>query len=1339
MKPCKLFFGFLLLFFQPGFADCGDSLVELIEDTPNPHYKEILAYNSAGRLVSASHYEISTSGWSLTSCKKYTYDANGNKLSYSSESGFPAPNKSLDLFTYDAADSIATKESYYSASGGALLPNQKKTIIYNIHHRDSMDIFQSWVQQNWVNSFRYTFSYDSLGVRNYPYKEYWDGAASAWVPYAQQGDPSLIDYSDTIVTQEYNPIDSMMENKYRWITNYTGSNRQTEKILQGWHSTFFRDSVRIVTRRDNAGRQTYWNYYVNECNPGSTCTGWYMEDYYDSTTYTPDGKRSTVLRQYYYGSRDWTNFYYNAQGFLYQYVSNYTTMGGILTTTTHNFLFNSLGIPIYGNNAICGGTTTILSTDSSCSSNTYSWSNGSHTPSILVTNPGYYRVTVTDSNGVSKASKWLQVTITPPPNLFSGSDSSISVCPNGSVLLKNVNDPGSTYLWFRNDTAISYQTYSNLNLGSGFQLRAGNYYLVATNQCGIDTSSQTTVNLLPAPINAPILSSGTTTPNSSYFFCDGDSITLSTTSIGNFLWSPGNDTNSFKVVKTSGYYTLKTSNQFGCYVTRGVNVNKVNFPIIPVITRYQNTLQSTSYYNSQWFFNGDSIFGAISTNYQPTQNGYYSVAAKNVNCSSFSSLFFYNDSVLGVEAGSTTYACLNSTVGIGPFGTAAYGGHPPYRYKWFPSAHIRNDTLSRAILDSVTASQTYYLTVTDSSGATYTDSMNLILDIPAKPIITVSSSYGVPFCENSGNKLRVAGNVNVVKWIYNGSTIVLSLPQVSYPQSGVYQVVIKNGNNCENISDPFTFIELPAPPQPVIQGITNCQTNGTLYVHPLPGLSYSWYEENSLVSSDTSTITHVQKDYKVVAADSNGCTSSSIIIWNSSEGYFFYCNQSAERVCSGDSVTITAPYVSGATYQWYLNNTLVPSATSNILVTNAAYRYNNSCRIIDANGCIANGSFYLDTSTSASVSIHLTDSILYSNVSQSGTSYQWYFNDTPMPLAVGPTLAATLAGTYKVRAENKWGCGIFSNSISFGCSAAISSSRNIVCKSQCDASLSLSTFGFPPFNYLWSRGDSTAQLLDACAGNYFVQVIDSVGCIAFDSITIYENNLSLGLSKTDVTCFQQCNGFINAEVTPGSLPYNYSWNTNDTLPSLQDLCPGIYQLTVSDTAGCSVKDSVQITEPAQLQLTTQKQNPSCAGCPDGIIYISHSGGIPPFTLSWTPNTGVINGDTISALITGTYSVCIYDSLNCSVCVIDTLQTPTSDNDLNHSAAVLEVFPNPAKDHLILRFHSLKGSIKIENMTGQLMYASELKEVIDISLFPAGTYILKIKTPVSLLIKSFVKE
>jgi hypothetical protein len=105
-----------------------------------------------------------------------------------------------------------------------------------------------------------------------------------------------------------------------------------------------------------------------------------------------------------------------------------------------------------------------------------------------------------------------------------------------------------------------------------------------------------------------------------------------------------------------------------------------------------------------------------------------------------------------------------------------------------------------------------------------------------------------------------------------------------------------------------------------------------------------------------------------------------------------------------------------------------------------------------------------------------------------------------------------------------------------------------------------------------------------------------------------------------------CNGTATVDVTSGTAPYSYLWSDGSTEESRNDLCAGDYQVTVTDTNGCSVivDFTVENTEGVvEFELTTEASI-ICIGTPniddcdcDGYIY--------EFTVVYTGQSGIGGG------------------------------------------------------------------------------------------------------------------
>ena len=73
-----------------------------------------------------------------------------------------------------------------------------------------------------------------------------------------------------------------------------------------------------------------------------------------------------------------------------------------------------------------------------------------------------------------------------------------------------------------------------------------------------------------------------------------------------------------------------------------------------------------------------------------------------------------------------------------------------------------------------------------------------------------------------------------------------------------------------------------------------------------------------------------------------------------------------------------------------------------------------------------------------------------------------------------------------------------------------------------------------------------------------------------------------------------------------------------TSPSLSNLVPGNYLVTVTDVNGCTATGSYNVTDPMILSINSSVDNLSCYGSDDGNIDISVMGGVLPYSYSWSP-------------------------------------------------------------------------------------------------------------------------
>lgn len=193
-----------------------------------------------------------------------------------------------------------------------------------------------------------------------------------------------------------------------------------------------------------------------------------------------------------------------------------------------------------------------------------------------------------------------------------------------------------------------------------------------------------------------------------------------------------------------------------------------------------------------------------------------------------------------------------------------------------------------------------------------------------------------------------------------------------------------------------------------------------------------------------------------------------------------------------------------------------------------------------------------------------------------------------------------------------------------------------------------------PFTYSWSPSSSlscstciTPIAKPSTDTRYILTVSNSNGCIKRDTISINVSNLSLDISKQNISCFGAANGSVTALPTNGQTPYIYQWSTTpvQTTQTITGLNTGIYTVKVTDNLGCSRTKSDTITQPVVLTTLKSQFNINCFGDNTGYAKVNAAGGTPPYSYSWN-TTPIRTTDSIYNLVAGTYIVTTTDSKGC---------------------------------------------------------------------------------------------
>ncbi|MEA3446382.1 MAG: T9SS type A sorting domain-containing protein, partial [Bacteroidota bacterium] len=142
---------------------------------------------------------------------------------------------------------------------------------------------------------------------------------------------------------------------------------------------------------------------------------------------------------------------------------------------------------------------------------------------------------------------------------------------------------------------------------------------------------------------------------------------------------------------------------------------------------------------------------------------------------------------------------------------------------------------------------------------------------------------------------------------------------------------------------------------------------------------------------------------------------------------------------------------------------------------------------------------------------------------------------------------------------------------------------------------------------------------------------------------------------THVLCNGDATGGVDIVIAGGVTPYSIVWSNGYAGTTISGVPAGTYNATVTDSNGCTVSGSYIITEPTLIVITETVTDVLCNGELTGVIALSVTGGVTPYSYLWSNNeTTAI----ISNLAAGFYTYTFADANGCET--INTLEVTHPD-------------------------------------------------------------------------------
>ena len=275
------------------------------------------------------------------------------------------------------------------------------------------------------------------------------------------------------------------------------------------------------------------------------------------------------------------------------------------------------------------------------------------------------------------------------------------------------------------------------------------------------------------------------------------------------------------------------------------------------------------------------------------------------------------------------------------------------------------------------------------------------------------------------------------------------------------------------------------------------------------------------------------------------------------------------------------------------------------------------------------------------------------------------------------TSAYTQTGAYQEILVSSQDCDSIVNLDLLTIICNISSSDNmtpVICHGESSGMIEFNvTNGTAPFTYSWQElngaffgsGNITSTgeviLIDNIpVGTYLITIEDGFGNFDVVISEVTEPSvLALDFVASDyegfnVHCSDGNDGTLTAQVSGGVTPYNYSWDSGQQTNLINQLSPGMYAVTITDEAGCTITGSDELIAPEPLLMIAEFQNSECDGPSTGnITAVQTLGGAGGYMFSLN-GSDFTDNPVFDGLPSGIYTLQTMDANGCTFELSDTL-------------------------------------------------------------------------------------
>jgi gliding motility-associated-like protein len=291
-------------------------------------------------------------------------------------------------------------------------------------------------------------------------------------------------------------------------------------------------------------------------------------------------------------------------------------------------------------------------------------------------------------------------------------------------------------------------------------------------------------------------------------------------------------------------------------------------------------------------------------------------------------------------------------------------------------------------------------------------------------------------------------------------------------------------------------------------------------------------------------------------------------------------------VCQGDTNTYSALFNNNTYYSWGTSGGVIVDTSNNVIDMYYPNTGNYQIMLHAINQCgSANSTFTLTvkpypTANAGNDTVICGNSpVTLTTPTGSGYGFTWTSGSTVIGNTNSVTVTPTVTTTYVVDVSVTGGC--ISHDTVTVIVNSISDSTNTT-QAGCNVNDATATVfpigGSPPYTYSWSNGQTTQTAVALAPGTYTCVITDAYGCSSISTVAVTSISGLNPDAGPNVTITAGQSTQLN-----GTGGFYYSWTPAGDLscancqnPVASPTVTTTYTLTVSDSTGCAIADTVTV-------------------------------------------------------------------------------------------------------------------------------------------------------------------